>query len=60
MSNSLKIAALFLWVLSAIYIKEDAKQTIKDHYPVALNGQKMHSQERVGGDSVAVIQTRAL
>ena len=58
MSNSMKLAALFLWVLSGIYIKEDAKQTIRDYHPVASFESKSDSSEGIAGDSVAVILTK--
>jgi hypothetical protein len=58
MSNSMKLAALFLWVLSAIYIKEDAKQTIRDYHPVASYDHTSGTPGHMGGDSVAVILTK--
>lgn len=58
MSNSLKLAVLFLWVLSAIYIKEDAKQKIRDHSPVASYDHKPSPSVPVNGDTVEIILTR--
>lgn len=54
MNDSLKLAALFLWVMSAIYIKEDAKQKIK-HYPVVSYDYNASSHAHIGSDSIAVI-----
>jgi hypothetical protein len=60
MRHSLKLAALFLWVLSAIFIKEDAKRKIKGHqYPVAsYDVQKKMSSQPTDSDSASLTGIR--
>ncbi len=59
MRHSLKLAALFLWVLSAIFIKEDAKRKIKGHqYPVASYDVQKISLQPVDSDSASLTGIR--
>ncbi len=54
MNDSLKLAALFIWVLGAIYIKEDAKQQIKDHAVVSYD-YNVGSPRHASSDSVVIL-----
>jgi|GEM_PF-4187988 hypothetical protein len=59
MRHSLKLAALFLWVLSAIFIKEDAKRKIKGHqYPVASYDVQKISSQPTDSDSASLTGIR--
>lgn len=59
MNDSLKLAALFLWVMSAIYIKEDAKQKIKHHPVISYDYNASPGAHINGADSVTVVPREA-
>lgn len=53
MTESLKIMALFLWVMGAIYIREDAHQKVRNQ-PVVYQEQNITLPEKTSDDSTSV------